>query len=109
MFHHDFFTDKRIVRLYFATKRLHACRYGTADMTKADESDQIAADTVNRPLYGTVFPAAVAADVALIFRQLANQCQNHRARMVCNIIDTIRRIVDNHDAVLIGSFQIHII
>ena len=104
MLHHDFFADKGIVRLYFAAKGLHACRYGAADMTKTDESDQIAADAVNRPLNRAVFPAAVAADVALIFRQLPNQCQNHRTRMVCNVIDTIRGVVDNHDAVLIGGF-----
>ena len=78
-------------------------------MAKSDEADEIAADTVERPGNGPVFPTAVGTDIALVFRQLANEGQNHGTRMIGNVIDTVRRIVDDHDALFTGSLQIDII
>ena len=78
-------------------------------MAKPDEADEIAANTVDRPGNGPVFPTAVGADIALVLRQLADEGQDHGTRMVGNIVDTVRRIVDDHDALFPGSRQVDII
>ena len=106
---HDVFADKRVVRLDAAAEGLHARRDGPPDMAEADEADEVAAHAVDRPGHGAVFPAAVDVDVRQVFRQLPNQRQYHSARMVGNIVDAVRHVIDDENAVAGSPIQIDVV
>ena len=78
-------------------------------MAKPDEADEIFADPVKGPGNSPEFPTAVGPDIALIFRQLTNQGQNHGTSMVGNVVDTVGSIIDDHDALFVGRFHVDVI
>ena len=108
-FQHDFFFYKRVIGLHGTAKGLHAGRYCASGTAKANEADQMAADTVQLPFHAAKLPTAVPADIILVFRNLTNQGQNHGTRVVRNIVRAVIGIAQDFNAPLCRSLYVYII